>query len=100
MSRSRKLGRRRWKLAGMTPTMVKSLPSSVMFCPNTFGEESNFRCQSPSLMSATGAAPPCSSAGVKVRPRIGFTPSNGKKLPETNSAFTCSASPLPVRLKA
>ena len=45
--------------------------------PRMSGAESNLRCQRPSLIIATGPAPCCSSACVKVRPRMGLTPSIG-----------------------
>src|SRR5260370_33965053 len=83
--------RRPVKVAGAMPTTVMGVQLSEMVLPRMEGERLKCAVQYASLMTATGPAPgPMSSAGVRMRPSMGWTPSAVNELPLTNSAETKS----------
>ena len=72
------------KPAGMTPTMVNGLCSSVIVAPTAVSAPPKRRCQKRWLITATLAlASGRSSAGPSRRPRTALTPSTSKRRPLT-----------------
>jgi hypothetical protein len=81
------------KPRGITPTTVNRLPFHSRARPTAAGSPPKRLCQSPWLITITGAAPGTSSAGSRVRPWTGTTPSSGKKPPVTQVARRASGRP-------
>ena len=77
----------------MTPTMVKRRSPSVTRRPSTAGEAANRVRHSAWPITSTGSAPSTSSAGVRVRPITGATPSTSKNRPVTSAPFTAAPAP-------
>jgi hypothetical protein len=78
-----------WNSGGMTPTIVKLLPSSDRVLPRMPLSAPNLRCQNPWLRIAR-ASPRRDSSREKARPSTGWTPSNSKKLPQVLPAWIFS----------
>src|SRR6266581_3700138 len=79
---------------GATPIIVYEVLSMVMVLPITEGSPANLRRHQEWLATTTGCPPGViSSSEVSVRPRMGFTPSTEKYVPETICALICSSSP-------
>ncbi len=74
---------------GITPTMLKRRPLSLMSRPTTAGSASNCERHNWSLMTAT-SAPARSSSSWKPRPSTGWTPSVEKNSDETTAPSMCS----------
>ena len=71
---------------GATPTTTCGWLSRVTTRPTTAGSPPNCDRHSPSPMMTTRAAG-CSSAGTKLRPMAGLTPSTSRRFQETISPF-------------
>ena len=89
-------GSGKWNDAGITPTIVRPTPSTIICRPITDGSPPSFRFHSDSPMSTTGAAPGCTSASLNARPERGPVSSTRNTPAVMSAAGTRSASPLPA----
>src|SRR4029453_11437 len=80
---------------GITPMMVRGVPSITRLLPSTSGRAARVLRQKSLLMIATAAAPLRPSSDLKARPSPGERPSTEKKLEVTLAAgTTCAGEPL------
>src|SRR5439155_2943780 len=78
----------KWKLAGITPTIVNGRALIVVVVPTFSGEAPNSERQRPSLITAT-SAPARSSSGRNDRPATGCTPRVEKISDDTTAPGIC-----------
>ena len=82
----------------MIPTTSIGIPSSVILLPITLRSPPNRCCHNPYESTATLLWPGWFSSSLKVRPRIGRTPSTLNRLALTSAPSRRTGSPWPVRI--
>src|SRR5207237_31541 len=85
---------------GMTPTIVRVMPSRVIVLPRIAGSRLKRTRQSRLLRMTTRSLPVSSSSGVNPRPNAGCTPRTAKKVALARAPGSRVASPTPLSVSS